>query len=101
MSETKLLYPENMLFLTTLDNPFNPATQPEFWEQYDRDYGYYTYGLLDRYLWTSDELSESEQVEANNNAVLDAVDNDYTGKLIAVKETTKIKPIKKEDLEKI
>ena len=96
-----LKYPENQLFLTTLDNPFNPATEPEFWEQYDRDHGYYSYNLLCRYLWTSDQLSENEQVDAINNAVLDAVDADLTGKFVAVKETTKIKPIKKEELEKI
>lgn len=95
-----LKYPEKMLFLTTLDNPFNPATEPEFWAQYDRDHGYYSYNLLARSLWTSDQLSESEQVEANNNAVLDVVDNDLTGKFIAVYETTRIKPIKIEELEK-
>ena len=96
-----LKYPKNLLFLTTLDNPFNPATETQFWEEFDRDHGYYSYNLLCRFLWTSDQLSEEEQIEANNNAVLDAVDSDLTGKFIAVTETTKIKPIKTEELEKI
>lgn len=93
MSEKKLKYPEGWLFLTTIDNPFNPATQHDYWSEYDRDHGYNTYNLKARYLWTSDELSEIERLEANNNAVLDAVDNDYTGKYIAVTENTVIKPV--------
>ncbi len=93
MAENNLNYPEGWLFLTTLDNPFNPATEHDFWLEYDRDHGYNTVNLNARYFYSSDELSEVEKLEANNNAVLDVVDNDLTGKYIAVKETTKIKPI--------
>lgn len=93
MSDNKLKYPENWLFLTTLDNPFNPATENQYWLEYDRDHGYNTPNLKARYYYSSDELSEIEQIEANNDAVLDVVNNDLTGKYIAVKETTKIKPI--------
>lgn len=89
----KLNYPENWLFLTTLDNPFNPATQNQFWLEYDRDHGYNTPSLQARYFWSSEELSEIERIEANNNSVLDVVNNDLTGKYIAVKETSVIKPI--------
>ena len=89
---------EDWLYLTTLDNPFNPATQSALWEQYDRDYGYNTNNYLARFLYTSPELSESEQKWANNCAVRDAVENDFTGKYIAVTKDTKIKNIKIGDL---
>ena len=91
-------YPNSMLFLTTLDNPHNPATEHDEWSKWDRDYGHNSYNVLCRYLRTSEELSEIEQLEANNEAVKDAVDNDFTGLFIAVKKDTKIKPIKIEEL---
>lgn len=92
---------EEYLYLTTLDNPFHPATQAEYWRQYDWDHGYYSDSLLARYLYTSDELSESEQKYANNCAVRDVVDNDYTNKYIAVTKDTKIKPIPIEQIYKV
>lgn len=84
---------DDWLYLTTLDNPYNPATQSELWQQYDNDYGYNTNNYLARFLFTSDELSESEQKWANNCAVIDAVENDFTGKYIAVTKDTNIKNI--------
>lgn len=87
----ELQYPENMLFLTTIDNPFNPATQPEFWEQFDRDHGYNSNNLLARFYFSSPELSELDEIDANNAAVNAVVDGDVTDLYIAVKETTKIK----------
>ena len=87
----KLQYPENMLFLTTIDNPFNPATEPEYWEQFDRDHGYNSYNLLARFYFSSPELSELDEIDANNAAVNAVVDGDVTDLYIAVKETTKIK----------
>ena len=92
---------EELLYLTTLDNPFNPATQNEYWKQYDEDHGYYSDNLLARYLYTSEELSESEQIYANNCAVRDVVDNDYTNKYIAVTKDTKIKPVPIEEIYKV
>ena len=87
----ELQQPENMLFLTTIDNPFNPATQPEFWEQFDRDHGYNSNNLLARFYFSSPELSELDEIDANNAAVNAVVDGDVTDLYIAVKETTKIK----------
>ena len=54
MAENKLIYPEGWLFLTTLDNPFNPATEHDFWLEYDRDHGYNTVNLNARYFYSSD-----------------------------------------------
>lgn len=98
MADSNNKYPDEMLFLTTLDNPYNPATEHEQWLRYDMDYNHNTNNYLCRYLRTSEELSEIEQIEANNNAVNDAVNNDFTGLFIAVKQNTKIKPIKIEEL---
>lgn len=89
------------LFITTIDNPFNPATESHLWEQFDRDHGYNSYAYACRFLFTSDELSKSEQIEAFNNAVRDAVDNDFTNRFIAVTKDTKIHPISVEEADKL
>lgn len=56
---TKKLY-----MLTTLDNPYNPFTQYEEWYGLDEARGYYTTGLLARYVITSDDLSDLDQETA-------------------------------------
>lgn len=93
LSEYKKQFPEGWLFLTTLDNPFHPARETTFWTQFDRDHGYHTDNLFARYWLSSPELSEAEQVDANNQAVKEIVDSDLTGLYIAVKEDTIIRPI--------
>lgn len=38
----------NDLMLTTVDNPFNPKTDYDKWQQWDEDNGYYTESYIAR-----------------------------------------------------
>jgi len=57
------------VFLTTIDNPFNPNTQWDDWLRYDEDHGYYTTSYLARIAKTSDELSSADYLDAVEQAV--------------------------------
>lgn len=58
------------VWITTLDNPFNPFTQYDQWFAFDSDKGYNTQSFLARIVKTSDELSEADQQQA----LIDGVD---------------------------
>ena len=47
--------------LSTVDNPYNPYTHWDEWLAWDSQAGYYTPGLLARYIITSPELSDEDQ----------------------------------------
>lgn len=49
--------------LTTSDNPYDPFTQWDQWYTYDRDKGYFTCELIDRFAKTSDSLSDEMNEE--------------------------------------
>lgn len=55
--------------LTTVDNPYNPFTQFESWYAYDAGMGYNSCALLDRFIKSSDNLSEADQELAMNSAI--------------------------------
>lgn len=57
------------VFLTTIDNPFNPNTQWDDWLRYDEDHGYYSLSYLARIAKTSDELSSSDYLLAVEQAI--------------------------------
>ena len=57
------------VFLTTIDNPFNPNTQWDDWLRYDEDHGYYTTSYLARIAKTSDELSSTDYLNAVEQAI--------------------------------
>jgi hypothetical protein len=57
--------------LTTIDNPYDPFTQFDQWEAYDRDHGYHTLSLLGRVVVYSDDLSEASKEQAIDDAVLE------------------------------
>lgn len=57
------------VFLTTIDNPFNPNTQWDDWLGYDEDHGYYTGSYLARIVKTSDELSSKDNLLAIEQAI--------------------------------
>ena len=46
--------------LTTVDNPYDPFTQPEAWYRFDEDKGYHSCSYLARIARTSDQLSDAE-----------------------------------------
>lgn len=54
--------------LTTRDNPFDPFTQFEAWNQYDQRAGYFTLSLVARLVNDSDEFSEALQSDAIDEA---------------------------------
>jgi len=55
--------------LTTIDNPFNPFTQFDEWKVWDEAQGYYTCEYLARIVRTSDELSETDEALAIEDAI--------------------------------
>lgn len=60
---------EPQVMLTTVDNPFNPFTNWDEWYEFDESSGYSTCSLLSRIALTSDELSESDQRIARDEAI--------------------------------
>lgn len=65
--------------LTTLDNPFNPFTQYDEWEAFDHERGYYSDSLLARVALTSDELSDTDQDQAIENAISEIISENTLG----------------------
>lgn len=59
------------VMLTTIDNPFDPFIQWDDWKRFDEDHGYYSSEYLARVAKTSDELSDSDYL----NAIEDAIDD--------------------------
>lgn len=57
------------VFLTTLDNPFDPSVQWDEWKQFDEDHGYYSSEYLARIAKVSDELSDPDYIQAIEQAV--------------------------------
>lgn len=73
--------------LTTVDNPFSPFTQFDEWHQWDITAGYGTLGFLARITITSDDLSESDQRVAVENAIDEIVSENVSGMHIKVSDT--------------
>lgn len=57
------------IMLTTEDNPYDPFENFEEWLMFDKTQGYHTCERLDRIAYTSDQLSDSE----NENAIEEAM----------------------------
>lgn len=57
------------VFLTTLDNPFDPSVQWDEWKQFDEDHGYYSSEYLARIAKVSDELSDLDYIQAIEQAI--------------------------------
>lgn len=65
--------------LTTVDNPYDPFIQFDAWLAYDIVSGYNTSGLLDRITISSDELSETDQSLAIQQAIDEIVEENVLG----------------------
>lgn len=65
--------------LTTVDNPFNPFTQFNEWYAYDESLGYHTTSFLARVLTSSDELSDTDQHLAIEEAIDEIVNYNVLG----------------------
>lgn len=57
------------VYITTIDNPFNPAKDFDNWYRYDCDRGYNSCGKLARIANTSDQLTEKENQEELERAI--------------------------------
>lgn len=57
------------VFLTTIDNPFDPSIDWGEWRRFDEDKGYYTTEYLARIVKTSDELSDEDYLLAVEIAI--------------------------------
>lgn len=61
------------VWLTTLDNPFDPFEDNENWRRYDEDHGYFTNNLVARIAVTHDEMPDDVynfQIEQAINEIL-------------------------------
>ncbi len=67
--------------LTTIDNPFNPFDEFDLWLQFDKMHCYNSAELLDRFVFTSDELSEADQELAYEEAVDHIVESPWLNPL--------------------
>lgn len=77
---------DNEFMLTTLDNPYNPFTQFDEWDAFDKQYGYHTCAYLARITVSSDDLSEADQALAIDKAMNEIVDLNLSGNYIKVRE---------------
>lgn len=67
------------VMLTTKDNPYNPFTQMEEWDAFDRAKGYNTNGLLARIAHTSYALTDKENERIIEAAIDTIIENDFMG----------------------
>lgn len=65
--------------VTTTDNPYNPFVQYDEWRALDEGLGYYTTGLLARYVVSSDELSDADQALAITEGINDLLQDNPFG----------------------
>lgn len=79
MTEQSGNMPTVEYMLTTVDNPFDPFDQFKEWLAYDHRLGYDTPGLLAYVTYTSDELSEIDQLIAVQDAIDEVVKENVMG----------------------
>lgn len=60
------------VYITTVDNPYDPKTQFDEWYAFDEEQGYRTCGLLDRFA-SGDSIDLS--IEDRNNIYETAIDD--------------------------
>ena len=70
--------------LTTVDNPYNPATQFIDWYAFDEAHGYHTSGMLARIMKNSDELSDSDRESERIRAIKEILDENVLGLWTAI-----------------
>lgn len=65
------------VFLTTIDNPYDPDTQFTSWYLYDKQKGYDSCDYLARIARTSNQLSDEENVDEIERAIDEIVRYDF------------------------
>jgi len=74
--------------LSTIDNPYNPWTHYDEWYNFDQVAGYCTISFLGRIVRSSDELSQTDQDQAIEDAIEEIVKENVSGIYIRVPEPT-------------
>lgn len=64
-----MIVEETECMLTTIDNPFDPFTQFDQWNQFDIEHKYYSCARLARLLNLSEDMSTKEVDEAREKAI--------------------------------
>ena len=66
--------------LTTTDNPYDPFTQFDQWFAQDMALGYHTLQYLADMVYTSDELSEADKLQAQESGIDEILKYNVNGK---------------------
>lgn len=64
------------VYLTTVDNPYDPETQFTLWYLYDNQH-YQSCDYLSRIARTSEQLSDEEETEIIEEAIDEIIKNDF------------------------
>lgn len=81
------------IMLSTSDNPYNPLTHFEQWQEFDeKEKGYFTCSYLARIALTSDDFSD----ELNDQLINEAIDEIIKYNIIGILTENKVKYIKVE-----
>lgn len=75
--------------LTTIDNPFSPFTEFDEWYAYDTSAGHHSLSLLARIVNTSFDLSDEDQAQDAEDAMLEIVREDASGVRVRVTKDSK------------
>lgn len=75
------------VMLTTVDNPYNPFTDFDDWQQFDESKGYFTCEYLARIAKIGNELSEQQEQQAIASAIDEIVKMNVLGIYKKVYET--------------
>lgn len=79
------------IYLTTVDNPYDPSINFDAWYAYDTLNGYNSCGLLDRFSYTSESMTKHEYNVEIERAIDEIVKNDpfniYKKLVVPHKET--------------
>lgn len=67
------------VYLTTLDNPYDPVDEFDMWYAFDIRQGYDTLGFLDRVVVTASSLSPQDQEDARTLAIEEIVRENVLG----------------------
>lgn len=76
--------------LSTSDNPWNPWTNFDEWNTWDMQAGYHTLAYLARIAVSSDELSETDQDMAVEQAIDEIVEKNINGMYVKIQEPAEI-----------
>lgn len=70
---------KKIVYLTTTDNPYDPASDFRGWYDYDNTHGYNTCGKIARLAKTSPALSDYENAKIVERAIDDIIAVDFGG----------------------